>query len=126
MPRRSGYLGNAHAGSNVEALAGSQATSVLTIARKCDIDMPTLQEDFEAMMENDPVHGPTFRAIRMRPPELVKLSVKDTAAYLEKAVRTIRRWQADGRMPQRVKVGRERRYRLLDIQELKKTLLAGA
>ena len=88
--------------------------------------MPTHQELFDAEMENDPVHGPAFRAIRLRPPELVKLSVKETAAYLEVTVRTIRRWLAEGKMPEQVKVGRERRYRLLDIQKLKATLRPAA
>lgn len=84
--------------------------------------MATAQDRFIAAMENDPVHGPTFRAMRQRPPELVKLSVVETAAYLEVTVRTIRRWQADNKMPERVKVGRERRYRLLDIQKLKSSI----
>ena len=51
--------------------------------------MPTSSELFDAKMENDPVHGPAFRATRFRPPELVKLSVKETTAYLEITVRTL-------------------------------------
>jgi hypothetical protein len=82
-----------------------------------------MTQDFDARMELDPVYGATFKNMRLRPPELVKLSVKETAAYLERTVRTIRRWQASGRMPPRFKVGREQRYRLLDVQELKEVLV---
>jgi excisionase family DNA binding protein len=63
--------------------------------------------------------------MRLRPPELVRLSVKVAAAYLEVTVRTFRRWQAAGKMPPRVKVGREQRYRFLDVHQLKNSLLSG-
>ena len=77
--------------------------------------MPSPQEIFNAMLVRDPVHGQAFRTMRLRPPELVRLSFKATAAYLGVTVRTLRRWEAAGKMPERIKVGREQRYRLLDI-----------
>jgi len=86
--------------------------------------MPTHDELFLAKMEADPVHGSTFKAMRLRPPELVKLSVIETAAYLDVTVRTVRRWQAAGKMPTQIKVGRERRYCLLDITALKSAALS--
>lgn len=91
---------------------------VHAFARKCAIQMPDHQKNFEVMMESDPVYGSIFRDMRTRPPELVKLLVMETAAYLKKSVRTIRRWEAEGKTPPRFKVGRERRYRLVDIQDL--------
>lgn len=85
------------------------------------MNSPDPQEQFEVAMTHDPVYASVLKEIKSRPPELVRLSVRDAAAYLGVAVRTVRRWQAAGRMPPRFKVGRERRYRLLDIQELMKT-----
>lgn len=88
--------------------------------------MPTRDELFRAAMELDPEHGAMFRAMRLRPPELVKLSVIETAIYMERTVRTIRRWQAEGKMPPQIKVGREKRYRLLDVRQLKLAIASGA
>jgi DNA-binding transcriptional regulator YiaG len=81
--------------------------------------MPNPDELFYATMEHHPVHGAAFKAMRLRPFDQVKLSVAQSAAYLEVTVRTLRRWQVAGSMPPRVKVGREKRYMLFAIQQLK-------
>jgi excisionase family DNA binding protein len=50
------------------------------------------------------------------------LSVKETAAYLGRSVRQVRRYQADGKMPERKKRGRERRYPLSELEKIKSSL----
>jgi excisionase family DNA binding protein len=50
------------------------------------------------------------------------LSVKQTAAYLDRSVRQIRRYQADGKMPQRKKCGRERRCPRSELEKIKSSL----
>ena len=49
-------------------------------------------------------------------PVLQLLSVTDAAQLLGRSVRTIRYWQAQARMPQRIKVGRRLMYRLQDLK----------
>jgi hypothetical protein len=50
------------------------------------------------------------------------LSAKETAAYLGRTVRQVRRYQADGKMPERKKCGRERRYPLSELEKIKSSL----
>ena len=50
------------------------------------------------------------------------LSVKQTAAYLGRSVRQVRRYQADGKMPERKKCGRERRYPRSELEKIKSSL----
>jgi predicted site-specific integrase-resolvase len=50
------------------------------------------------------------------------LSAKETAAYLGRSVRQVRRYQADGKMPERKKRGRERRYPLSELEKIKSSL----
>ena len=50
------------------------------------------------------------------------VSVKKTAAYLGRSVRQVRRYQADGKMPERRKCGRERRYLRSELEKIKSSL----
>jgi predicted transcriptional regulator len=43
------------------------------------------------------------------------VSIKRTADLLGVSVRTVRRWQAEGKMPERAKRSREQMYRRADI-----------
>lgn len=43
------------------------------------------------------------------------ISIKQVAAKYGVSIRTLRRWQAEGRMPEREKWRRERMYRKTDI-----------
>lgn len=46
------------------------------------------------------------------------ISIKRAAAMLGVSLRTMRYWQARGRMPERIKHGHRLKYRLSDIQAL--------
>jgi hypothetical protein len=77
---------------------------------------PTLLE----MLERDPVFVATNKATETG--ASAWLSVKQTAAYLDRSVRQIRRYQAEGKMPERKKCGRERRYPRSELEKIKLSL----
>lgn len=81
-----------------------------------DPSLPTLLE----MLERDASYMAALKAIE--PGESAWLSVKQTAAYLDRSVRQIRRYQADGKMPERKKCGRERRYPRSELEKIKSSL----
>jgi hypothetical protein len=81
-----------------------------------DLSSPTLLE----MLERDTSYMAEIKAIETGAP--VWLSVKQTAAYLDRSVRQIRRYQADGKMPERKKCGRERRYPRSELEKIKSSL----
>ena len=77
---------------------------------------PTLCE----LVESDPAYLMETKAAQMGASDW--LSVKKTAAYLGRSVRQVRRYQADGKMPERKKCGRERRYPLSELEKIKSSL----
>jgi hypothetical protein len=77
---------------------------------------PTLLE----MLERDTSYMAYIKAIGTGAPAW--LSVKQTAAYLDRSVRQVRRYQADGKMPERKKCGRERRYLRSELEKIKSSL----
>jgi excisionase family DNA binding protein len=46
------------------------------------------------------------------------ITIKEAAEMLDKSVRTLRRWQAAGKMPKRYKHGRWLKYSRRELQEL--------
>ena len=79
-------------------------------------DRPTLRE----MVEGDPAYVMEIKAAQAGASDW--LSMKQTAAYLGRSVRQVRRYQADGKMPEREKRGRERRYPLAELEKIKSSL----
>jgi hypothetical protein len=76
--------------------------------------------DLREMLERNTSYMATIKAIETS--ASAWLSVKQTAVYLDRSVRQIRRYQADGRMPQRKKCGRERRYPRSELEKIKSSL----
>jgi len=60
------------------------------------------------MLERDASYVATIKAIDARVPDW--LTVKQAAQLMERSVRQVRRYEADGLMPPRKKVGRHRKY----------------
>jgi excisionase family DNA binding protein len=79
-------------------------------------DAPTLRE----MVEGDPAYLMAIKTAQVETSDW--LSVKETAAYLVRSVRQVRRYQADGKMPERKKCGRERRYPRSELEKIKLSL----
>jgi len=77
---------------------------------------PTLRE----LVESDPAYLMATKTAQVGTSDW--LSVKETAAYLGRSVRQVRRYQADGKMPERKKCGRERRYPLSELEKIKSSL----
>jgi|SRR6267154_6783170 len=77
--------------------------------------------DLREMLERNTSYMATIKAIETG--ASAWLSVKQTAVYLDRSVRQIRRYQADGKMPQRKKCGRERRLWLLKNLSRRSTAL---
>jgi hypothetical protein len=72
------------------------------------------------MLEHDPAYMAAIKAIETA--ASAWLSVKKTAVYLDRSVRQIRRYQSDGKMPQRKKCGRELRYPRSELEKIKSSL----
>lgn len=83
--------------------------------------MPTASLTVLEMLERDPSYIAAIRAIEALPPS-PWLSVKQTAVYLDRSVRQIRRYEADGKMPPRKKVRREWRYPRSELEKIKSTI----
>ena len=49
---------------------------------------------------------------------MLLVTVPEAADLLRRSIRTIRYWQAQARMPQRIKVGRRLMYRLHDLKHI--------
>jgi hypothetical protein len=77
---------------------------------------PTLLE----MLERDTSYMADIKAIESA--GSAWLSIKQTATYLDRSVRQIRRYQAEGKMPESKKCGRERRYPLSELEKIKSSL----
>ena len=77
---------------------------------------PTLRE----LVECDPAYLMAIKTAQVGTSDW--LSVKETAAYLGRLVRQVRRYQADGKMPERKKRGRERRYPQAELDKIKSFL----
>jgi helix-turn-helix protein len=77
---------------------------------------PTLRE----LVESDPAYLMAIKTAQAGTSDW--LSVKKTAAYLGRSVRQVRRYQADGKMPERKKCGRERRYPRSELEKIKSSL----
>lgn len=69
------------------------------------------------MLERDSAYMTTIKDIEKG--ASTWLSVKQTALYLKRSVRQIRRYEADGKMPKRKKVGREWRYPRSELEKIK-------
>jgi excisionase family DNA binding protein len=84
--------------------------------------MPTnpASPDLRAVVESDPAYLMEVQAAQAGSSGW--LSVKETAAYLGRSVRQVRRYQADGEMPERKKRGRERLYPLSELEKIKSSL----
>ena len=80
----------------------------------------TASTDLRQLVERDPEYVAMIKAIDKA--ASAWLSVKKTAAYLDRSVRQVRRYQADGKMPQRKKWGREWRYPRSEVEKLKPLL----
>jgi Helix-turn-helix domain len=83
--------------------------------------MPTASPTVLEMLERDPSYMAAIRAIEALPLS-PWLSVKQTAAYPGRSVRQVRRYQAEGKMPERKKSGRERRYPRSELEKIKSSL----
>jgi Helix-turn-helix domain len=81
-----------------------------------DLSSPTLLE----MLERDTSYMADIKAIGAG--GSAWLSVKQTAVYLDRSVRQVRRYQAEGKMPERKKCGRERRYLRSELEKIKSSL----
>jgi Helix-turn-helix domain len=79
-------------------------------------DVPTLRE----LVENDPRYLMAIKTGQKGASDW--LSVKQTAAYLGRSVRQVRRYQGVGKMPDRKKCGRERRYPRSELEKIKSSL----
>ena len=77
---------------------------------------PTLLE----MLERDTSYMADIKAIELG--GSAWLSIKQTATYLDRSVRQIRRYQAEGKMPECKKRGRERRYPLSELEKIRSSL----
>lgn len=75
------------------------------IARKCDTMSDLLDKDEVDFLE----------AQRLRSEAFDLISIRRVAELLGVSVRSVRRWQADGKAPPRFKHGRELRYRKSDL-----------
>ena len=72
------------------------------------------------MLERDPAYMATIKAIETA--AKTWLSVKETAVYLHRSVRQIRRYQAEGTMPPRKKFGRGWYYPRPELEKIKSAL----
>jgi excisionase family DNA binding protein len=79
-------------------------------------DTPTLRQ----LVESDPAYLMETKAAQVGASDW--LSVKETAVYLGRSVRQVRRYQANGKIPERKKCGRERRYPLAELEKIKLSL----
>jgi excisionase family DNA binding protein len=77
---------------------------------------PTLRE----LVESDPAYLMAIKTAQVG--TSVWLSMKETAAYLGRSVRQVRRYQADGKLPERKKCGRERRYPRSELEKIRSSL----
>jgi hypothetical protein len=77
---------------------------------------PTLRE----LVESDPAYLMAIKTAQVGASDW--LSVKETAAYLVRSVRQVHRYQAEGKMPERKKCGRERRYPRPKPEKIKSSL----
>ncbi len=55
-----------------------------------------------------------------------RTTIKQAAAMLGVSVRTVRRWEAAGKMPERSKHGRRKTYRATDVRALRAPSVEGA
>jgi hypothetical protein len=72
------------------------------------------------LVESDPAYLMAIKTAQAATSDW--LSVKETAAYLGRSVRQVRRYQADGKMPERKKRGRERLYSRSHLEKIKSLL----
>jgi predicted DNA-binding transcriptional regulator AlpA len=72
------------------------------------------------LLKRDPSYMAQIEAIGAAP--TLWLSIRMTAALLGRSVRQVRRYEAEGRMPPRKRLGREWRYARADIEKMKETL----
>jgi excisionase family DNA binding protein len=89
-----------------------QWADVKAIALKCDIGNRQQPVAFVGLDQRDVA---MLAAARARSAASELISVADLAEQLGVSVRTIRRWQAQGDAPMRVKRSRRRMYRLSDV-----------
>ena len=81
-----------------------------------NLHQPSLQE----MLERDPAYAALVRSIAANPRPW--LTIRESAAYLRRSVRQVRRYQAKGEMPPRKKIGRTWHYARTDIVRMKANL----
>jgi hypothetical protein len=74
------------------------------------------------MLERDPHYMAVIRAIDAAAATKPWLSVKETAAFLGRSVRQVRRYHAAGKMPERERWGREWRYPRAELEKIKSSL----
>jgi hypothetical protein len=74
------------------------------------------------MLERDPHYMAVIRAIEAAAATKPWLSVKETAAFLGRSVRQVRRYQAAGKMPERRKFGRGWHYPRSELEKIKFSL----
>lgn len=94
----------------------SAPASLMVLARKCDMtpEARPMKAKFDEALLNDPIVVEIRRAREAFP----LIPIKEAAKLLGKTVRTVRRWQAAGKMPPRTKHGHRMKYRRDDIKAL--------
>ncbi len=59
---------------------------------------------------------------KARSDEFELITIREAAATLNVTIRTVRRWQAAGKMPAQIKHGRNKKYRRAEIEAMAATL----
>ncbi len=73
----------------------------------------------KAELDEVPLNDPMFfEKIRRAIEAFPFISIKETAKLLGKTVRTVRRWEAAGKMPPRTKCGHRMKYHRDDIKAM--------